>query len=98
MGTRILLPFAAALALIGVATRGPAVAQDEPTKNESPTPKGAFRGRPGRPETKGSVRPYDEVITNEAKSDSGLFFVHRIEDKVFYEIPTSLLGKPMLWV
>ena len=44
------------------------------------------------------IKPYDEVITKEAKSDAGLFLVHRIDDKVFYEIPTDALGKEMLWV
>jgi hypothetical protein len=98
MRTRLLWVFMAAAALIGITTLGTAVAQDEPTKNEPPVTKGGFRGRPGRPEAKGSTRSYDDVITAEAKSDAGLFFVHRLDDKVFYEIPTSLLGKPMLWV
>src|SRR4051812_35562374 len=95
MGTRLLTIIGAALALIGVPMMGAAVAQDEPTKSEMPA---GPRGRPGRPATKGSVRPYDDVITSEAKSDPGLFLIHRLDDRVFYEIPTSLLGKPMLWV
>ena len=44
------------------------------------------------------IKPYDEVITKEAKSSPGLFLVHRIEDKVFFEIPIAALGKEMLWV
>ncbi len=38
------------------------------------------------------------MITNEAKTSAGLFLVHRLEEKAFYEIPTEELGKPMLWV
>ena len=38
------------------------------------------------------------MITKEAKTSPGLFLVHRIEDKVFFEIPTAELGKEMLWV
>ena len=44
------------------------------------------------------IRPYDRVITKEAKSDEGLFTVHRIGDRLYYEIPTAQLGKEFLWV
>ncbi len=47
---------------------------------------------------KEAIQPYDKVITKEAKSDAGLFLVHRIEEDLFFEIPRDLLGKPMLWV
>ncbi|MFC5625469.1 zinc-dependent metalloprotease [Algoriphagus winogradskyi] len=43
-------------------------------------------------------KPYKEVITAKAKSKDGLFKVHQIEDKYFYEIPDSLLGRDMLMV
>ena len=33
------------------------------------------------------IKPYDKVITKEAKSDEGVFTVHRIKEKVYYEIP-----------
>ena len=49
-------------------------------------------------EKKPKFKPYDEVITEEAKTKSGLFRVHRLDDKVFYEIPTEALGLEMLWV
>ena len=42
--------------------------------------------------------PYAEVITGEAETDEGVFTVHRLDDKVYYEIPDSLLGKEMLLV
>ncbi|MFN5379190.1 MAG: DUF5117 domain-containing protein, partial [Ignavibacteria bacterium] len=41
---------------------------------------------------------YDKVITKEAVSDSGMFVVHRIDEKFFYEIPKSMLGKELLLV
>jgi hypothetical protein len=44
------------------------------------------------------IAPYDEVITEEAESDEGVFTVHRLDDKVFYEIPEAELGKEFLWV
>lgn len=43
-------------------------------------------------------KPYKEVITAKAKSKVGLFKVHQIEDKYYYEIPDSLLGRDMLMV
>jgi len=55
-------------------------------KNEKPQPK------------KGDIQPYNKVITNDAKTDNGLFKVHSIEDKFYYEIPDSLLDREMLMV
>jgi hypothetical protein len=38
------------------------------------------------------------VITKEAKTQTGVFKVHRIGDQVLYEIPKSLLGRDFLWM
>jgi hypothetical protein len=43
-------------------------------------------------------KPYKEVITKNAKSKDGMFKVHEIEGKFYYEIPDSLLGRDMLMV
>ncbi|UZH54256.1 zinc-dependent metalloprotease [Salinimicrobium tongyeongense] len=47
---------------------------------------------------KNGVKPYDKVITKKAKSDSGLFTVHQIDDDYYYEIPDSLFNREMLMV
>ncbi|MGW1454969.1 zinc-dependent metalloprotease [Salegentibacter agarivorans] len=47
---------------------------------------------------KGDLEPYTKVITKDAKSDEGLFTVHRVDDKYFYEIPDSLFNREMLTV
>ena len=47
---------------------------------------------------KGDLKPYDEIITEDAVSDSGLFTVHKIDADFFYEIPDSLFDKEMLMV
>jgi hypothetical protein len=52
--------------------------------------------KPGMKEKK--IKAYDKVITKEAVSDSGLFIVHRLDGKFFYEIPVSKLNKEMLLV
>jgi hypothetical protein len=52
--------------------------------------------RPAPPKT--GPKPYAEVITDKAKSKDGLFKVHELEGKYFYEIPDSLIGREMLLV
>jgi len=59
-------------------------------KNAAPAP----RPKP----KKGAILPYSKVITKKAKTDEGLFKVHSLDDKYFYEIPDSLLGREMLMV
>ena len=48
--------------------------------------------------SKDKIQPYDKVITKEATTDSGLFTVHEVEDKHYFEIPDSLFNKEMLMV
>ncbi len=43
-------------------------------------------------------RPYNRVITNEAKTRVGLFKVHTIGDRLYFEIPRGELDKDMLIV
>ncbi|MCH8316039.1 MAG: zinc-dependent metalloprotease [Planctomycetes bacterium] len=47
---------------------------------------------------KDAIKPYDEVITDEAVTKRGLFHVHQIDDDLYYEIPVEAFGKDMLWV
>src|SRR6056297_756843 len=47
---------------------------------------------------KDAIKPYDKVITQDAKTDIGLFNVHVVEDKHYYEIPDSLFNREMLMV
>ena len=43
-------------------------------------------------------RPYNRVITSNAKTRRGLFIVHRVGDKLYFEIPSRELDKDMLIV
>lgn len=64
------------------------------SKKEATTP-----ATPAKPKGNDSdPKPYNEVITAKAKSKNGLFKVHQIEGKYYYEIPDSLLGRDMLMV
>lgn len=42
------------------------------------------------------IKPYAEVITAKAVSKPGLFIVHKIDEKYFFEIPDSLLQRELL--
>ncbi|GAK76326.1 hypothetical protein JCM19296_1923 [Nonlabens ulvanivorans] len=60
--------------------------------------KSATAGAEKKKPKKGGIQPYTKVITKDAKSDEGLFTVHQVEDKYFYEIPDSLFNREMLMV
>ena len=62
---------------------------------EPPTGAGPQRP-PGPPST--DPQPYDKVITKDAKSKDGIFKVHQIKDKFYYEIPKAELDKEFLLV
>ncbi|MFT5986215.1 MAG: hypothetical protein ACI825_001715 [Planctomycetota bacterium] len=47
---------------------------------------------------KDAMKDYDEIITKDAISDSGLFTVHKVKKDYYYEIPDSLFNKEMLMV
>ncbi|KIX21677.1 glutaminyl-tRNA synthetase [Flavobacterium sp. 316] len=46
----------------------------------------------------GKIKDYNSIITKEAKTTSGLFKVHKVTDKYYFEIPNNLLNKDMLLV
>ncbi|MEO8070639.1 MAG: DUF5118 domain-containing protein [Acidobacteriota bacterium] len=50
----------------------------------------------GRGAGRGGPRPYAQVITSDAKTDPGVFTVHRVGDTIFYEIPKAELGRDFL--
>ena len=82
-------------------------AQDEPAPPPpadipavTPTAPAAGGGRGGA--APNEPRPYDRVITKDAKTSEGIFKVHKIRergaDTYYYEIPTAELGKDFLFV
>lgn len=60
-------------------------AQNEAAKTDSSKPRSL-------------VKPYNTVITAKAKTSNGFFKVHKIDDRYFFEIPNSLLGRDLLVV
>src|ERR1035437_10243185 len=79
----------------------PAPAQPAPG-----APQGGGRGgaagdstaAPGGGPAPARPRPYNRVITAEAKTHRGLFAVHQLNDRTYFEIPARELNKDMLIV
>lgn len=71
-----------------------------PAQQKSPAPAlpptSGATGAPA-PRTTGP-KPYKDVITSKAITDDGLFKVHKIEDKYFFEIADSMLNRDILVV
>lgn len=47
---------------------------------------------------KNGLKAFKDIITNKAVSQPGMFTVHKTEDKYYFEIPVSMLGKDLLAV
>ncbi len=45
-----------------------------------------------------SIKEYSKIITKDAVSDEGLFTVHKVDKKYYFEIPNKYLNKDMLLV
>ncbi|MBM3442141.1 MAG: zinc-dependent metalloprotease [Bacteroidetes bacterium] len=57
--------------------------------------------RPASPnarQTPAGPRPFAEVITKKAVTDKGMFTVHKVDDKYFFELPDSLMMREILVV
>lgn len=61
-------------------------------------PAATTKKAPTKPRSKNGIKPFEEVITKEAKSDEGLFNVHWVGEKLYFEIPDSLLSTDLLLV
>ncbi len=90
------------LALIGCCAAAVALAQDPPpTPQEPPAQAGAAAAgaaaRPGMTPPSQDPQPYEKVITKEAKTKKGIFLVHQVKDKYYYEIPKGEFNKEFLW-
>ena len=73
----------------GAATPTPVTS---PSARQAQAPSSSNRRSADKP------KPYREVITEQAMSDSGLFIVHRVDDTYYYEIPDSAFGRDMLLI
>ena len=65
-----------------------------PPQPAIPFPSSSSAEKDKKPE----FEPYDEVIEADVETDEGLFAIHRDGDRLFYEIPDTLLGAELLLV
>jgi hypothetical protein len=83
-------------AVASVAGAGAWTQQQDPVPPQEPADPAAGRGgRQGG--AAASPRPYAQVITAAAKTDDGVFKVHRVGDLLYFEIPKSELDKDFVW-
>jgi hypothetical protein len=75
-----------------------AVAQRPDSSTQRPA--GGLGGFPGLggASTRQGPRPYKEVITDKAITKKGLFTVHKVDEKYYFEIADSVLGREILAV
>jgi hypothetical protein len=97
----------ATLAMVGCSTRAPVptgqVAPPAAGRSEQPAdlPRGATSdtgGGGGRSGPTPQPRPYNRVITPGARTQRGLFAVHQIGERLYFEIPAQELNKDQLIV
>ncbi len=91
--TKFIKPVLIALSLLLVMPFG---VQAQKKKKEPTKPAEAAPAPATSNDKKGGIQPYEKIITGKAVSDDGLFTVHKIDDKYYYEIPDSLFGREML--
>lgn len=53
---------------------------------------------PSEKKPESSIKEYSKVITKDAVSDEGLFTVHKVDKKYYFEIPNKYLNEDMLLV
>lgn len=72
------------------------VAQKKKKKGKNATE--APKAKAKKPKSKSKIKPYKQVITEEAESDEGLIDVHKVIGDYYFEIPKDLLEKEILVV
>ncbi len=97
-----------ALLSVTVALCAPSLAQRRPQTPPAPAPQspappqaapganGPAMPGAGRGASSNGPKPYKEVITEKAKSSKGLFTVHKVDDKYYFEIADSVMNRDIM--
>jgi uncharacterized protein YdeI (BOF family) len=72
------------------------IAQRPTGSDSTQRPAGQLPVTGGAP--RAGVRPYKEVITDKAITKKGLFTVHKVDDKWYFEIPDSVMNREIMAV
>ena len=82
------------LLILATAVSFSAIAQDRrPTTPPAASASGTSAAPAPAATPKAGPKPYKEVITDKSKTTKGLFIVHKVDEKYFFELPDSLLGR-----
>lgn len=98
MRTTVNCLFLSAISFLFLGAQEPTPTPPVPTAS---TPASASAATPERPLGLGSPQTpqaYDKVITKDAKSKAGVFTVHEVKEKYYYEIPKTELNHEFLLV
>ncbi|HYT63568.1 MAG TPA: DUF5118 domain-containing protein, partial [Gemmatimonadales bacterium] len=89
-----------AFGVLACSSAGSASSNQQPAPAPGPTHQDTSRAGGGRQAPADGVapKPYNQVITSQAVTDSGVFIIHRISDKLYYEIPRRMLGREFILV
>lgn len=66
--------------------------------NKKKSKKDESAAAPPEKKPESSIKDYSKVVTKDAISDDGLFKVHKVDKKYYFEIPNKYLNKDMLLV
>ncbi len=70
----------------------------QPPRPAPATPAAAATPPNGPAAARRAPRPYAQVITRDARTERGGITVHRIDERILFEVPDSLLGRDFLMV
>jgi hypothetical protein len=85
---------AALLVAASSAASLPAQQPTTPPAGGTPPASGSNQGAAARR----GPRPYDQVITSRAVTDTGFVTVHKVDDRFFFEVPWAILGRDLLLI
>lgn len=80
--------------LLATALAVPTLSAQQPPQQQPP----AGQTPAGQQPARRAPRPYAQVITDKAVTDSGMISVHRVDDRWFFEVPDSILTRDLLLV
>ncbi len=91
---RYTIPFACLCSILTLALG----AQTPPTQPPTQPPSAPDAASPANAAARRAPRPYAQVITARAHTEKGGITVHRVDDRYFFEVPDSLMGRDFLMV
>ncbi|MBP6385019.1 MAG: zinc-dependent metalloprotease [Pseudarcicella sp.] len=70
------------------------IAQKKKKNNEENLPPAT--SKTAEADKKSTIKPYKEVISDKAITSKGMLWAHKVEEKHYFEIPDSLLGREIM--